>query len=144
MAFDFTHYTGGKNMPRYARRRSPGSSDALSLDEKTNLCTEAALEKKAHGLVVLDVRTRSDIADYFMICSGTSARQVQAIADAIDEKLEQAGISALGKEGYAEARWILLDLEDLLVHIFHEEARNYYDLERLWGDVPKVKSIIEV
>lgn len=131
-------------MRRYGKGRSSGSSMAVSLEAKTNLCTEAALEKKAQGLVVLDVRNRSDIADYFMICSGSSVRQVQAIADAIDEKLQETGISTLGREGYAEARWILIDLEDLIVHIFHDETRNFYDIERLWGDVPKITSSVQV
>lgn len=106
----------------------------LTLEEKTRLCCEAAENKKAHDLVILDLRKYSYVTDYFIVCSGSSTVQVQAIADAIDERLREEGIRPLGREGYSDARWVLLDYEDVVVHVFHEETRKFYDLERLWGD----------
>lgn len=107
---------------------------ALSLEEKTQLCFKAAEAKKAFDLVLLDLRQFSYVTDYFMVCSGSSTVQVQAIADAIDESLRKEGIYPLGREGYNEARWVLLDYNDLVVHIFYDETRRFYDLERLWGE----------
>ncbi|MBI1987097.1 MAG: ribosome silencing factor [Nitrospinae bacterium] len=106
----------------------------LTLEEKTRLCYETAQDKKAYDLVILDLRKYSYVTDYFIICSGSSTVQVQAIADAIDEKLGKEGIRPLGREGYSEAHWVLLDYADVVIHIFHEETRKFYDLERLWGD----------
>lgn len=112
----------------------------LTLDQKTDICTEAAISKKAYDLVVLDLRELSSITDYFFICSGSSTTQVQAIADAVDEQMGKRGIHTLGTEGYAEARWVLLDYGELVLHIFHYETRKVYDLERLWGNAPVVYS----
>ena len=106
----------------------------LSLEEKTQLCFKAAQAKKAFDLVFLDLRSFSYVTDYFMVCSASSTAQVQAIADAINEGLKKEGIYPLGREGYNEARWVLLDYNDLVVHIFHHETRRFYDLERLWGE----------
>lgn len=110
----------------------------LTLDQKTDICTEAAISKKAYDLVVLDLRELSSITDYFFICSGSSTTQVQGIADAVDEQMGKRGIHTLGTEGYAEARWVLLDYGELVLHIFHYETRKIYDLERLWGNAPIV------
>ncbi|MBI4639164.1 MAG: ribosome silencing factor [Candidatus Tectomicrobia bacterium] len=111
----------------------------MTLEEKTLRCSEAALEKKAHNVVVLDVRTLSSVTDYFFICSGNSGRQVQAIADAIHEILKKEGVISLGTEGYQEAKWVLIDYADLVIHIFYDEIRTYYDLESLWGEAPRVE-----
>lgn len=111
---------------------------SLSVEEKTHLSAEAAIDKKALHIILLDVRKISSFTDYFLICSGTSNRQVQAIADAIDESLGKQGVNALGIEGYQEARWVLMDYDDLVIHIFQEETRRYYDLERLWGSAAQV------
>ena len=111
----------------------------LSLDKKTSRCYKAALEKKAHDLIVLDLREYSSITDFFMICSGNSTRQVQAIADAIMEELKKEGVRYHGLEGYDHGRWILIDYDDIVIHIFHEETRRFYDIERLWGSAPKVE-----
>lgn len=99
---------------------------------------KAVFEKKGLELVLFDLRGISDIADYFLICSGTSDRQVRAIADAIEDALLKIGIKMDHKEGYEESTWILLDYGDLVAHIFKEDKRQYYDLERLWGDAPRV------
>jgi ribosome-associated protein len=112
---------------------------AFSLEEKTQLCCEAAQAKKAFDLVLLDLRQFSYVTDYFMLCSGSSTVQVKAITDAIDGSLKKEGIYPLGKEGYNEARWILLDYNDLVVHIFYDETRRFYDLERLWGEVSIIR-----
>ena len=107
---------------------------ALNVEEKTQFCCKAAQAKKAFDLVLLDLRRFSFVTDYFMVCSGSSTVQVQAIADAIDEGLRKEGIYPLGREGYNDARWVLLDYNDLVVHIFYDETRRFYDLERLWGE----------
>lgn len=120
----------------------------LTLEEKTRLCALAADSRKAEGIVVLDVQPLSSVADYFLICNGTSARQVKAIADAIDEQMAQQGERPLAIEGYQEAAWILIDYADLVVHVFDVDTRAFYDLERLWGraarvDVPGLESTSE-
>lgn len=110
----------------------------LSLEEKTAICSQAALEKKAIDPVVLDLRGLSDITDFFFICSASSLPHVQAVAENIQEKMEKERIFYQGREGFTDARWILLDYGDLVVHIFHREMREFYDLERLWGGAPHV------
>lgn len=103
-----------------------------------DLTVKAADDKKAEDIVVLNMQGISLIADYFLICHGNSEKQVQAIAREIKEKAEENGIDVRRIEGFEEARWVLLDLGDIVVHIFHREERNYYHLERLWGDAPTV------
>jgi len=110
----------------------------LSAEEKTALTIRAAADKKALDMIVLDMREASSITDFFLICSGGSNRQVQAIADAIDEQLRERGVASLGVEGYEEARWILMDYGDVIVHVFSQDTREFYDLERLWANAPKV------
>ncbi|MEW6380357.1 MAG: ribosome silencing factor [bacterium] len=109
-----------------------------SAEEKALQGSRAALEKKASDLVAFDLRGISDMADFFLICTGTTDRHVRAIADAIEEALLQIGVRMDHREGYLESTWILLDYGDLVVHIFTEEKRRYYDLERLWGDAPRL------
>ena len=101
-------------------------------------CVNAALEKKAKGLVVLNVQDISAFADYFIICSGTSERQVRAIADAVQEYLKAAEILPLGVEGEAAGQWILMDYDDVIIHIFLDTVRTFYDLERLWSEAPRL------
>ena len=110
----------------------------LSAEQKTVLSTQAVIDKKALDVVVLDMRHASSITDYFLICSGSSARQVQAIADAVDEQLSRWGVAPLGVEGYQDARWILMDYGDVIVHVFVQDVREFYDLERLWAIAPKI------
>jgi ribosome-associated protein len=98
----------------------------------------AALEKKAKDLVILNVKEISDFADYFIICSGTSDRQVRAIAAAIQENLKTANILPLGIEGEAAGQWVLMDYDDVIIHIFLDPIRNFYDLERLWSEAPRM------
>ncbi|MBI4617946.1 MAG: ribosome silencing factor [Planctomycetes bacterium] len=101
-------------------------------------CARIAEGKKAERVVVLDVESLILITHYFVICSGNNRRQCQAIADEIRSTLKDKGAPKLGIEGYAEGRWILMDYEDVVVHIFLDEVRKYYDLELLWGDGVKV------
>lgn len=95
------------------------------------------LEKKARDVVVCDVASVSSLADQFVIASAGSRVAVQALADAVRQGLEQQGRRPVRSEGYAEARWVCLDYGSVVVHIFLEEVRRYFDLERLWGDVPQ-------
>jgi ribosome-associated protein len=98
----------------------------------------AALEMKAKDLVILNVKEISAFADYFIICSGTSDRQVRAIAAAIQENLKTADILPLGVEGEAAGQWVLMDYDDVVIHIFLEPVRTFYDLERLWSEAPRM------
>jgi ribosome-associated protein len=98
----------------------------------------AAVDRKAGDLRVLHLGAVSDFTDYFLICTGTSERQVQAIADAVEERLRQQGVRPLSTEGYSHGQWVLLDYGDLLVHVFTEGRRGFYGLERLWSDAPDV------
>jgi ribosome-associated protein len=116
----------------------------MSTEEKTALISRIAMDRKAMDVVVLDMREASSITDYFLICSGGSERQVRAIADAIDEQLEPSGIASLGVEGYQEGHWILMDYGDVIVHVFSEDTREYYDLERLWANAPKIDLTREI
>ncbi|WP_017755857.1 ribosome silencing factor [Calidifontibacillus oryziterrae] len=102
------------------------------------IAAKAADDKKAEDITVLDMRGVSLVADYFIICHGNSEKQVQAIAREVKEKANESGLNVKRLEGFDEARWILIDLEDVIVHIFHRDERIYYNLERLWGDAPRV------
>ena len=97
-----------------------------------------AESKQADHIVVLDMRRAGLLTDYFVICAGQSTRQAKAIADAIWEGLEVEGISVRHIEGYHEAQWILVDCGDAVAHIFHTPLRGFYDLEHLWGDMPRL------
>jgi ribosome-associated protein len=101
-------------------------------------CVNAALEKKAKELVILNVTEISAFTDYFIICSGTSDRQVRAVAAAIQENLKTAEILPLGIEGEAAGQWVLMDYDDVIIHIFLEPVRPFYDLERLWSEAPRM------
>lgn len=96
----------------------------------------AASEKKAQNIVVMNMEKVFPVTDYFLIASGKSTIQVQAVADSIEEKMDQAGIPCLHKEGYREGRWVLLDYGDLVAHIFVDEERQFYNLEQLWASAP--------
>lgn len=98
----------------------------------------AAAEKKAKDIRILNVNDISPITDYFVICSGNSSIQVKAIADEIEEKMAERGFQLRHKEGYSTARWILLDYDSVIAHVFHTEDREFYDLERLWADAQAV------
>jgi ribosome-associated protein len=98
----------------------------------------AAEDRQAIDLKVLDLAQVSDFTDYFLICSGTNERQVQAIAEAVDESLRGGKVRPLHQEGMNGGNWILLDYGDFIVHVFRDETRRFYALERLWSDAPEV------
>ena len=99
-----------------------------------------ALTKKAQDVVIMDLRKLTDMADFFVVCSGDSEVQVKAIADAIIDNTERIGIDAWHREGVTQRQWLLLDYVDVVVHIFHKEIRKFYGLEKLWGDA-KIESV---
>ena len=110
-----------------------------SIEERVRLAVTAALDKKATNLDVLAVGELTSIADYFVICSAGNERQAQAVADHVLERLkEEMGVKPLLVEGTTPGRWVLLDFGDFIVHIFTEDVRRFYGLERLWGDAPNV------
>jgi ribosome-associated protein len=102
------------------------------------IALSAADDKKARDLLALDISRIASFASYFLFCTGDSSRQMQAIADEIQKKLKESGILASHVEGYQNSEWILLDYFDLVVHVFSREAREFYDLERLWRDGKKL------
>jgi ribosome-associated protein len=106
--------------------------------ELAQVAARAADDKQAENLVALDVSGPLPLTDVFLLASGRNERNVIAIAEEIQDRLSEAGVKTLRREGMAEGRWILLDFGDLVVHVFHEEDRMYYSLERLWKDCPVV------
>ena len=101
----------------------------------------ACQDKKAESVTILEMEKDSNaFTDYFLICSGVNPRQVQAIADEVEERLEKSGQRVTHKEGYSQAEWVLLDYVDFVVHIFSERARQYYDLERLWKTAKRLET----
>ncbi|MCK7467826.1 MAG: ribosome silencing factor [Desulfosudis oleivorans] len=119
-------------------QQSERSTRILESKEKALWCAQLALDKKAADLVLLDVQQQSSFTSYFIICSGTSDRRVQAIAAHLEASCKQAGMRPLGIEGVREGRWVLLDYADVVIHIFHEPVREFYDLERLWTDAQRI------
>jgi ribosome-associated protein len=118
---------------------SAGSVEDRLIFEQVKVAARAADEKKALGLMVLKLSAITEFTDYFVICAGNSTRQTQAIADAVIEELKQMKTRPLHTEGYNNAEWILIDYGAFVVHIFTEESRSFYDLERLWRDAEKVE-----
>jgi ribosome-associated protein len=106
--------------------------------EKSIFCAQAALEKKAFNVIILELKKVSFLTDYFLICSGRSDRQVQAIAQFIEERMGEKGMRPLGEEGMQQGRWILMDYDDVVIHIFYDQVRLYYDLEGLWIEAPRI------
>jgi ribosome-associated protein len=102
------------------------------------IAASAADDKKAYDIVALDISKIASFADYFLLCTGDSSRQIQAIADEVDQRLKASGIRPSHVEGYQNAEWVLMDYIDLVIHIFSKNARAYYDLERLWRDGKKL------
>lgn len=125
-------------------RPEPTTTPTSPISETTEIpgrvrdAVAAADDRKAVNLKVLHLEKVTDFTDYFLICSGTSERQVQAIADAVLEKMREEKVRPLHVEGYNRGQWVLLDFGDFVAHIFQEEPRRFYALERLWGDAPDV------
>jgi ribosome-associated protein len=115
----------------------PASKKKLPAD--ITKAVKAALDKKAMEMVVLDLRHTPAFTDFFVLCSGQNTRQVQAIADAVEEALRAAKIRPAHVEGYARAEWILMDFFTFIVHVFAPHTRDFYSLERLWGDAERIE-----
>lgn len=107
-------------------------------EEFSKAIAEAASNKKARDIVIMDMREVTTTTDYFIVCSANSTTQVKAIADNIEDELAEKSIFFTHKEGYREGNWVLLDYGDCVAHIFIEEERQFFNLERLWGDAPLV------
>ncbi len=118
------------------RQRPNHPTDPFSI---ATLAAAAALEKKAEDLTIFDVDELSGYADYFLLASGRSTRQTVAIAERIQRVLKKAGVKPLGVDGLKDGRWALLDFGDVVVHVFHSPVREFYDLDSLWADAPKLE-----
>lgn len=114
---------------------------SVSPNELLNIAVSAAEDKKAMNIVALDLQGISLIADYFVICHGNSDTQVQAIVTEIRTRAQEAGAAIRGIEGMNSARWVLMDLGDVVVHVFHRDEREYYNIERLWSDAKVVENV---
>ncbi len=115
--------------------RAPTRDD---IERLVRIAARAAAEKKASDIVALDVGGTLVVTDYFLIATGSNDRQVSAIADEVEEALRQQGVKPLGREGERELTWLLLDYGDLVVHVFQPAEREFYRLEKLWGDAPRL------
>lgn len=123
---------------------SSGKASDEPLDERLLVALNAASDKKALELVLLDLREVATFTDYFIITSGANARQVQAIADGVVEQLKLRKARPARIEGYSGAEWVLVDYGDFIVHVFEDKARKFYDLERLWRDATRVQLPAEI
>lgn len=115
-----------------------GNAGLVESDQMARQAALTADDKKAREVKILDIRSITTVADYFVICSGTSPTHVKAIADNVEEKLGSLGLPLHHVEGYQNGRWVLLDFGDVVVHVMTEEEREFYNLERLWGDAREV------
>ena len=107
--------------------------------EKLTLCSKIILERKAIDPVMFDIGRLTSIADYFLIASGSSTRQVQAISRHLERRMREEGLKVYGMEGEEEGHWVLMDYGDVIVHLFYQPYREYYDLEGLWTEAPRVQ-----
>lgn len=123
-----------------SRSRAHPGPDALAI---LRSAAAAAVAKKARDPVALDLRDLDGVADYFLICSASSEVQVKAVADAVEERLGTQGLRPWHVEGLESRRWVLMDYVEVVVHVFHEKTRQYYLLERLWGDARSVDLGVE-
>ena len=126
-----------KNHGLYKRKEMNKPTEKSAIERALTL-VGAALDKKASQLVLLEVRDFTSIADYFIICSGRSDRQVQSIAQGIQEAAREAEIAVISIEGTSRGHWVLMDFADVIVHVFYQPVREFYDLDGLWADAPKV------
>jgi ribosome-associated protein len=126
-----------KTADRKPAERKPRKSRRMPAE--VTRAVRAALDKKAHDVVVLDLRDTPAFTDFFVLCSGTSQRQVKAVADAIEEALRAAKVRPAHIEGYDRADWVLMDFFSFIVHVFTPQTREFYALERLWGDAERIE-----
>lgn len=124
------------------RARRQGIS--LESKEYALIAAEAASEKKAEDIVAIDVGELLVVTDYFVICTGRNDRQVRTIAEEVEVHMKRAGLPAIGVEGADEGKWVLIDFADVVVHVFQPEERDFYRLEKLWGDAPRLALPAEI
>ena len=124
-------------------RRQPAEPKSRPPSELVSLALESADDLRARDMVALDLRGLNDATDWFVIASGTSDAHVRGIAQSIVDRLAAAGIRVHHVEGLPTGRWVLLDFVDVVVHLFHPEARAFYQLERLWNDAPRFVPAVE-
>ncbi len=117
------------------------SPERVMAREAALRAAQLVLQKKAQNLALLEVGDITYLTDFFLICTGTSDIQVQAITDHLKDNFKQEGYQLLRLEGYRDARWVLLDYGDLVVHVFQPEERDFYNLERLWDGAPRVEEV---
>jgi ribosome-associated protein len=125
--------TKAKKIPAPARKRTASTAATKATARKV---AAFALEKKAVDVVVMDVRKVTDVTRFFIVCTGQSTPQVKAIAEHVINSCRESGLEVYHVEGYDSLRWVLIDLVDIVVHVFLPDVRKYYQLERLWGDAP--------
>ena len=125
-------------IPRSDHSRPRRTKSKTAPPSELQLVVDAMADRKAQDIVVLDLRGLSNAADFFVIASGTSDTHVRAVAEHVTEALELAGVRVHHAEGLTQGRWALLDFVDIVVHVFHPSQRDFYQLERLWGDAPRV------
>ena len=127
----------------FATRNGPTTDDGMKkpdLKKQVSAAIHACQEKKAEEITILELEKGSGaFTDYFVVCSGTNPRQIQAIAEEVEEQLEKDGLRPNSIEGYKQAEWVLLDYVDFVVHVFSDKSRKYYDLERLWKSAKRLK-----
>ncbi len=126
-------------MKRITSTRTRKTVGRKRLPVEVTRAVRAAFDKKATNVVVLDLRHTPAFTDFFVLCSGQNARQVKAIADSVEDTLRQAGARPAHVEGYDRADWILMDFFTLIVHVFAPHTRDFYGLERLWGDAERIE-----
>jgi len=133
--------TQNQKTPRAVSRANVANEreEEQLLFESVQTAVQAAEEKKAEEIVVLKLAAITSFTDYFIICSGKSSRQVQAIADEVTAQLKKRGVRPLQTEGYANAEWILIDYGPMVIHVFSNTSRRFYDLERLWRDAERIE-----
>ena len=110
----------------------------IDIKKRAVKIAELAIDKKASNTVVLELKDLSSIGDYFVICSGENTAQIKAIAESIDDYFSKQKIFPIGREGLDRAQWVLIDYGDIVVHIFTEDKRDYYGLEKFWMDAPRI------
>lgn len=120
-------------------RRAKITEHPVGSKEKSMLLVQMVRDRKAQDVVVLDLRALVGFTDYFVICTGRSDRQVQAIAEHLEKQCKGLAFKARAIEGLPAARWVLMDFEDVVVHIFQPQVREFYDLEGLWSDAPRLE-----
>lgn len=123
---------------KLATKRSTEQFLTLSSLERACLCAHVAVENKARDVVVLDMRGITPLYDFFVLVTGTSRRQIHTITEEIDAAMHERGDQRLSVEGYEGSKWVVQDYGDVVVHVFHPETRQYYGIEDLWADAPRV------